>query len=166
MRPGRRIWVSGRVDIFLGYLNLKTHHHLGLGTRSQAHPRTRPLLGCRRMARNVLNKGWRYHLQGGTFRSILKFEDFQAKASASDVVLRMEAAPVTQLDLDHVRGLYGPITAPCVAGVTGAGIVTKAAGAFKEGDHAVLATGSGSWAAYAVADASKLVKVPSTMPME
>ena len=53
-----------------------------------------------------------------------------------------------------------------MAGVTGAGIVTKAAGAFKEGDHAVLATGSGSWAAYAVADASKLVKVPSTMPME
>ena len=86
------------------------------------------------MARNVLNKGWRIHSHGGTFRNALRYvfeqagntsyhavrnlilrhfsrlENFQTKKSAADVLLRMQAAAVTQFDTDQVWFACLPFT--------------------------------------------------------
>jgi NADPH:quinone reductase-like Zn-dependent oxidoreductase len=93
-------------------------------------------------------------------------EDFQTKKSAADVLLRMQAAAVTEFDTDQIRGLYGSQPLPSVAGVSGVGIVTEGNGKFKEGDRALLTTATGCWASYVAAEEAQLLKVPASIPVE
>uniref|UniRef100_UPI002FE4FA92 NDUEG5 n=1 Tax=Euglena gracilis TaxID=3039 RepID=UPI002FE4FA92 len=116
----------------------------------------------------ALAKGWRFSAHGGTWKAVLKLEDFPLTKTAGAAVLKVQAAPVTPRDLDRIRGLYGALPLPAVAGTSGVGIVTQAGGAFKEGDRAVLAAANpaGSYATLAAVDPAHLIKVPAALPVD
>jgi NADPH:quinone reductase-like Zn-dependent oxidoreductase len=117
------------------------------------------------MARNVLAKGWRYHANGGLLKNLLKMEEFQITQPGT--LLSMQAASVNHVDFDQIRGYYGPVRLPAVAGNSGVGNVIEGGGNLKEGDRVVVAACQGAWADKAVAGSGSFVaKLPDAMPYE
>eukprot|EP00906_Rhabdomonas_costata_P034126 RCo048015 len=121
----------------------------------------------------VVSRGWRYATHGGSFRKILKFEDFSAEFANSNgnAILRMAAAPVGELDLAQIRGTsLVRAKLPAVAGSTGVGIVTDCSGDCKHvrsGDRVIMANPlPGSWATHQVSSEQFLFKVPESVPLE
>jgi hypothetical protein len=113
-------------------------------------------------------KGWRFHAHGGTFQKLLRWEDFIPTRSSATVGIRVLAAPVTQLDLDRVRGFYGSLSLPELAGTSAVGTVAQGTGIWKEGDRVVIAptNAAGSWATHIAVEPRHLLKLPASIPAD
>lgn len=119
----------------------------------------------------VVSKGWRYATHGGSFRKILKLEDFSTDfvSSGGNAILRMLAAPVGEIDLAQIRGTsLVRSKLPAVAGSCGVGVVTDGGGKnVRSGDRVIMTTPlPGSWATQQVAPEQFLFKVPESVPIE
>jgi len=124
-------------------------------------------------AGKVLSKGWRYAVYSGNFKKNLKFEDFSLPFTKSNgsALVRMQAAPVTNLDLSQIRGsTLAKVALPATAGCAGVGVVTDVSSGcktLKSGDRVTFASAAvGTWASHQVANEEGLIKVPQNIPIE
>jgi len=106
-------------------------------------------------------KAIRIHNHGGP--EVLAYEDVPApEPKAGEARVKIEASGVNFIDIYHRTGLY-PMNRPCILGSEGAGVVDavgEGVTEVKQGDRVAYAMIPGSYAAYAVVPAGKLVPVP------
>lgn len=98
-------------------------------------------------------------------------DDPVGKLGASQVAIKMLAAPINPADLNMVKGNYGfQPTLPAVGGNEGVGVVTSVGASVKGlqvNDRVIPAkAGFGTWRSSAVADESALHKVPESLTVE
>lgn len=88
----------------------------------------------------------------------------------NEVHVKMLFAPITPGDLQATRGSYMPSLHPIVGGSQGVGVVTNVGSEVKDlkaGDKVIPSvSGLGTWRTELKADASKLLRVPSTLSPE
>lgn len=110
--------------------------------------------------------------RSGSPKSVLKSETITIndKLSGSQVLVRMLAAPVTNLDLNSVAGLVPGGKSSGVAGSEGVGEVESVGSGvkgLKKGDRVVpVVSGTGTWSQYAVAEETSLFSIPSSVDVE
>lgn len=89
---------------------------------------------------------------------------------AGEVLVQMLKAPINPADINVIEGKYGiRPSLPYTPGSEGVGLV-RVLGAdvkgLEEGDHVLLPHGSSTWRTGCLANASRLVRVPKTIPTE
>jgi len=105
--------------------------------------------------------------------SVLKTTTLPAlgEIKASEVVIKMLAAPINPADMNLIEGVYGmKATFPAFGGQEGVGVVQKVGSGvkdFSEGDWVIPASGAsgfGTWREEAIADVKQLQKIANDIP--
>jgi NADPH2:quinone reductase len=113
-------------------------------------------------------KAIRVHACGGP--EALRYEDVDVPTpQAGDALVKIVAAGVNFIDVQHRAGRYKPPALPFTLGSEAAGTVTAIGAGVTEvavGDRVAYAMVLGSYAEHAIVPARKLVKVPSTVDLK
>jgi NADPH2:quinone reductase len=113
-------------------------------------------------------KAIRVHACGGL--EALRHEDVELPApQAGEAVVKIAAAGVNFIDVQHRAGRYKPPALPFTLGSEAAGTVTAVGAGVSEvavGDRVAYAMVLGSYAERAIVPARKLVKVPSAVDLK
>ncbi len=107
-----------------------------------------------------------YAQRGPVPHQLIEVVDFDAgKPGDNQVLIEVLAAPVNPSDLLTLTGEYGILPPlPAVGGNEGVGRILKVgpgAEAWTEGEVVLLPPGSGTWCTHQLADAGKLIAVPT-----
>jgi NADPH2:quinone reductase len=113
-------------------------------------------------------KAIRVHEYGGP--DSLRFEDVPRPAPGpGDVLIRVAAAGVNFIDVQHREGRYKGPQLPFTVGSEAAGTVAElgqGVNGFEVGDRVAYAMVVGSYAEYAAVPATRVVKVPDSVELE
>jgi NADPH2:quinone reductase len=113
-------------------------------------------------------KAIRVHACGGP--EALRYEDVDVPTpQAGEALVKIVAAGVNFIDVQHRAGRYKPPALPFTLGSEAAGTVTAIGAGVTEvavGDRVAYAMVLGSYAEHAIVPARKLVKVPSTVDLK
>jgi NADPH2:quinone reductase len=110
----------------------------------------------------------RVHECGGP--EALRYDDIDTpKPQAGEALVKVAAAGVNFIDVQHRAGRYKPPSLPFTLGSEAAGTVTAVGSGVTEvavGDRVAYAMVLGSYAEYAVVPAKRLVKVPAAVDLQ
>jgi NADPH2:quinone reductase len=113
-------------------------------------------------------KAIRVHVCGGP--EALRYDELPVPApQAGEALVKVAAAGVNFIDVQHRAGRYKPPGLPFTLGSEAAGIVTAVGAGVSEvavGDRVAYAMVLGSYAEYAAVAARRLVKVPAEVELE
>ena len=108
----------------------------------------------------------------GRPQDVIKLEPHGAKSppGATEVAIKMLAAPINPADINTVEGVYGiknPL--PSTPGNEGVAVVEHVGSgvtSLRVGDWVIpIYAGFGTWRSYAVVDAEQLIRVPDDIPV-
>ncbi len=103
--------------------------------------------------------------------SRLEAVPLEGKLGDNEVLVKMEAAPISPADLNTIEGTYGKkVNFPAVAGNEGVAKILEVGSNVKNvavGDWVIpVKSGFGTWQTHAVASSSDVLKVPSDIKAE